>query len=76
MKYLPVEDQAIEPIFTPTVDMASIILKVHWDSTTNIFGYLGNNYLLIQQYHPTELIIRHYRLLLLSSFIVKKNPNN
>lgn len=38
---VPAEDHAIEPTFTPTEDMAMKVLVVHWDPTTDTFGYHG-----------------------------------
>ncbi|KAL4083902.1 hypothetical protein QTP88_029218 [Uroleucon formosanum] len=35
-------DHTIEPTFTPTEDMALKVLGVHWDPTTDTFGYHGN----------------------------------
>ncbi|XP_022176586.1 uncharacterized protein LOC111037991 [Myzus persicae] len=42
LRCIPIEDQAIEPTFTPTEDTALKVLGVHWDPTTNTFGYHGN----------------------------------
>lgn len=38
---VPVEDQAVEPTFTPTEDVTLKVLGVHWDPTTDTFGYHG-----------------------------------
>eukprot|EP00102_Acyrthosiphon_pisum_P018371 XP_008190100.1 PREDICTED: uncharacterized protein LOC103311961 [Acyrthosiphon pisum] len=43
LRCIPVEDHAIEPTFTPTEDMTLKVLGVHWDPTTDTFGYHGNN---------------------------------
>lgn len=42
LRHIPAEDQAIEPTFTPTEDMALKVLGVHWDPTTDTFGYHGS----------------------------------
>lgn len=39
LKCIPVEDQAIEPTFTPTGDGTLKVLGVHWDPSTDTFGY-------------------------------------
>lgn len=42
LRCIPIEDQAIELTFTPTEDTALKVLGVHWDPTTDTFGYHGN----------------------------------
>jgi len=42
LRCIPIEDQAIELTFTPTEDTALKVLGVHWDPTTDTFGYHEN----------------------------------
>lgn len=39
LKCVPVKDHAIEPTFTPTDDTTLKVLGVHWDPSTDVFGY-------------------------------------
>ncbi|CAH1725392.1 unnamed protein product [Aphis gossypii] len=41
LRCIPVEDQAVEPTFTPTEDANLKVLGVHWDPTSDTFGYHG-----------------------------------
>lgn len=43
LECIPIEDQAINPIFSPNDDATLKILGVHWDPKTDTFGYHTNS---------------------------------